>query len=375
MVLVLHSRYRTQGGEERAVHDLTWLAREHLQLPTEVLERDSAALGRVRAATGILRGGLDPDEIARAVRRTGADIVHAHNLLPGLGPRALEAARAAGARVVLHLHNYRLVCSVGTCVNSRGEDCTRCKARDTRPGVRLNCRGSAPESVTYALALAAHQSRIVELADVVVVPSQAALTRLRELRAPLPDRVHVVPHIVRRFADAPRTGGAYAIVASRLAPEKAVDVAIDACRLVGLPLRIAGDGPERAALEARARGADVRFLGRIPTEELDRQRAGAAVVLAPTRAAETFGLAALEGMAAGLPTVATGLGAHVDLAAGAALVPRDDPAALADAAGAVVADAGAGARALATARAIAAPEAVAPRLAAVYAAAQRGERP
>jgi len=371
LVLLLHNRYRTQGGEERAVEDLAWLVRQHLGRPAEILERESASLGPATAAAGLLGGGLHPHAVAHAVRRTGARIVHAHNLLPTLGPRALAAARGAGALVVLHLHNYRLVCSVGTCVNSRGEDCTRCRGRDTRPGVRLNCRRSVPESVTYALALAAHQRGLVALADAVIVPSQEALARLRELRAPLPDRVHVVPHVVRRFADAPCAGGSYALVASRLAPEKAVDVAIDACRAAGLPLRIAGDGPERERLRARARGADVTFLGRIPAGELARQRAGAAVALAPTRAAETFGLAALEAMAAGLPTVATGLGAHRDLARGAALVPRDDPAALAGAARAAWGDAAAGARALAVARALAAPEAVAPQLAAVYAAAER----
>jgi hypothetical protein len=162
--------------------------------------------------------------------------------------------------------------------------------------------------VTYALALAAHQSALVRLADAVVVPSAAGLERLRELRAPLPERVHVVPHVVRRFAAGPRVGGTYALVASRLAPEKAVDVAIEACRRAGLALRIAGDGPERSALEARARGADVTFLGRIPDLELARERAGAAVALAPTRAAETFGLAAVEAMAAGLPTWPPGSG-------------------------------------------------------------------
>jgi glycosyltransferase involved in cell wall biosynthesis len=75
-------------------------------------------------------------------------------------------------------------------------------------------------------------------------------------------------------------------------------------------------------------------------------------------------------MATGLPTVATGLGAHRDLASGASLVPRDDAHALARAALAALRDGGAGARALAAARAIAAPEAVAPRLAAVYATAR-----
>lgn len=372
LVLFLHNRYRTLGGEERAVDDLAWLVREHLGEPVELLERDSAALGARGAAVALLRGGAAPEEVGAAVARTGARIVHAHNLNPAFGPRALAAARAAGAKVVLHLHNYRLVCAVGTCVDPLGEDCTRCGGRDTRPGVRLGCRGSRAEGAVYAAALARHSGTLVEHADAVVVPSAAALARLRELRAPLGGiPVHVVPHAIRALdrpvpaapAGDPRGP---ALVASRLAHEKAVDVAIDACALAGLPLVIAGDGPERARLEARAAGHDVRFAGRVTQEELARLRAEASVALAPTRAQETFGLAALEAMAAGLPTVATARGALAELAGGALLAPPDDPAAFAAAITAARSDPDAGPRARAMALRLAAPEEVAPRLAAVY---------
>src|SRR3954463_15182078 len=87
VILFLHNRYRTPGGEERVVEDLAWLVREHLGEEAEVLERDSAALGRAGAAAGLLRGGLSPEEVSAAVRHTGARIVHAHNLTPSLGPR------------------------------------------------------------------------------------------------------------------------------------------------------------------------------------------------------------------------------------------------------------------------------------------------
>src|SRR3954468_12437567 len=184
VILQLHHRYRHPGGEERAVADLAWLIRTELGEDVEVLERESDAAGRGRAALGLLAGGLRPGEVAEAVRRSGARVVHAHNLHPTLGWRALAAAREAGARVVLHLHNYRLVCAVGTCVNSRGEDCTRCQGRDTRPGVRLNCRGGRVEALTYAAALAAHQQAMVDAADAVVVPSVAARERLAVLGAP-----------------------------------------------------------------------------------------------------------------------------------------------------------------------------------------------
>src|SRR5215210_4128839 len=98
MILFLHNRYRTTGGEERAVENLLWLVREHLGEEAELLSRDSAGLGRGRAAQRLLRGGEDPAEVARAVRATGARIVHAHNLTPRFGWRALAAARKAGAK-------------------------------------------------------------------------------------------------------------------------------------------------------------------------------------------------------------------------------------------------------------------------------------
>ena len=371
MILFLHNRYRIQGGEERAVSDLAWLVREHLGEPVELLERDSLGLGTATAARGLLRGGVEPEEVGEAVRRTGARIVHAHNLNPSFGPRALAAARGAGARIVLHLHNYRLVCAVGTCVNSRGEDCIRCRGRDTRPGVRLNCRGSRPEAAVYAAALARHSATLTAHADAVIVPSRAALARLQELRAPLGDTpVHVVGHVVRALKGAPPPApplDGFALAVARLAPEKAVDAAIDACALARVPLVIAGDGPERARLEASARGHDVRFVGRVDTAALARLRGEASVAVVTTRAHETFGLAALEAMAAGLPTVATARGALEELAGGAELVAPEDREGLAGAIARVRGDAAAGRRAHAAALRLAAPAVIAPQLAAAYA--------
>lgn len=367
MILFLHNRYRTTGGEERVVEDLLWLARDHLGEDARLLARDSATIGRARAAAGLLGGGLAPHRVASAVRESGARIVHAHNLHPSLGWRALAAARAAGARTVLHLHNYRLVCAVGTCF-TRGADCTRCHARDTRPGVRLNCRGTGAEAAVYGAALALWQRRLVEHADAVVVPSAAALARLRALGAPLDEaNVHVIGHAVREFAErSTAADGRHALVASRLAPEKGVDVAIAACAAAGLPLVIAGDGPQRAALQARAAGTRTTFAGRVDAAELARLRAAAGLAIVPSRSAETFGLAAAEAMAAGLPVVASDIGALPDLCDPAGLVAPGDAAALAVAARARFGDAAAGEAGRRRIIEIAAPAAVAIALRTVY---------
>jgi glycosyltransferase involved in cell wall biosynthesis len=370
LILVLHNRYRTTGGEERAVEDLLWLIRERLGEEAVLLSRDSALVGRTRAAAGLLGGGLRPDDVAQAVRRTGARIVHAHNLHPTLGWRALAAAREAGARVVLHLHQYRLVCAVGVCF-THGEDCTRCHGRNTLPGVLRNCRGSLVEAVTYGAALALWQPRLAGLVDAFVVPSGFALERLHELRAPV-GNAHVLPHVIRHFAaDSTAAEGHHALVVSRLAPEKGVDVAIEACRIAGIPLVVAGDGPERERL-AGAAGPDVTFAGRVDDEELERLRRQAALALVPSRSGETFGLAAAEAMAAGLPVAASRVGALPELVPGEWLVPAGDAVALAAAIGRLRDGAAqAGALAIERARRLTEPGVVSDRLARIYASVDR----
>jgi glycosyltransferase involved in cell wall biosynthesis len=162
------------------------------------------------------------------------------------------------------------------------------------------------------------------------------------------------------------TAGSYALVVARLAPEKGVDVAIDACREAGMALVVAGDGPERAALEQRAGDGDVRIAGHVAERELAELRAGAAVALAPSRSAETFGLAVAEAMAAGLPVVASRVGALPELVEEDALVAPGDARELAGAIARLAGDRAAGARGRERIRALCAPEVVARGLAEVY---------
>jgi glycosyltransferase involved in cell wall biosynthesis len=379
MVLFLHNRYRTTGGEERVVEDLMRLVREELGERVELLGRDSSTLGRGRAAAALLRGGLEGEDVERAVRLTSARVVHAHNLNPTLGWRALAAARAAGARVVLHLHQYRMVCAIGVCF-TRGAECTRCHGRNTLPGVRLNCRGSLPEAVAYGASLALWQRRLAEQADAVIVPSVFARERLRELGAPLPwERVQVIaPPVRMQIADrsaVPRSESvsgeqsSYALVVSRLASEKGIDVAIDACRIAGISLVVAGEGPERQTLGARAGDGNVRFVGHVGDGERAALRARASSALVPSRSAETFGHAAAEAMAAGVPVAASRVGALPELVDEQGLVPAGDAQALAQAIGRLAGDRVVGEKGLERVRALCAPERVAASLALIYDAA------
>lgn len=327
VVLLLHNRYRTTGGEERAVAQIAALLsrRGH---EVEVLERSSATVGRGRAALGLLAGGLDPDAVGRAVRRLGAHVVHAHNIHPGLGWRALAAAQAAGARTLLHLHNFRLFCAIGISYRD-GEPCFRCRGTSTFPGVRLRCRGSLPEAIVYAAALHRQQPRLYEHVDQFVAVSEASAHRLRDLGLP-PSLIATLPNFMPKdaFASESRAGaGEFALAAGRLTEEKGFDTAIAAARAAGVPLVIAGSGPDEARLRSLAGGADVRFTGLLAPEALAELRARTAVALAPSRWEEPCPFSVLEALAAGVPVLASDRGGLPELVGEDTTLPANAPAA------------------------------------------------
>ena len=330
-VLVVHNRYRLEGGEERSV-ELQLAALERAGVEHALLERSSAEASRPAAALALLRGGRDKSDVGVAAGKLGADVVGVHNPLPLFGPRALESARAAGAAVVMHLHNLRLFCAIGVAARDGGP-CFRCHHRNTVPGLLLNCRGSVPEAVVYAVALARHQPAVFGNVDRFVVPSAYAAGQSALLGVPA-DRIDVVPHYlpVDAFAGRSRAGeGEYALVAGRLAPEKGIDTAIEAAALADVPLRVAGEGPAAFDLTELTNeiGAPVEFLGRLDRDGMARELAGAAMLLMPSRYHEFAGYSALEAMAAGVPVIASRLGALPELLGESRCLPPNDPHAVA----------------------------------------------
>ena len=102
------------------------------------------------------------------------------------------------------------------------------------------------------------------------------------------------------------------LIVSALVPYKRVEVAVDACRLAGVPLTIVGDGPDRPRLERLAgqSSGDVTFLGRLHDEQVRDQYRRAALVLMPGE--EDFGIVPVEAQGCGRPVIALGRGGAVE---------------------------------------------------------------
>lgn len=166
-----------------------------------------------------------------------------------------------------------------------------------------------------------------------------------------PARIEIVPSTIDPARVAPKRGREATraelgvdertplfVVLASLVHRKGIDVLIDACqkladRGIACACHIAGDGPERGALERRAteRGVSghVRFLG--ARDDVGDLLAACDAFVLPARR-EGLGVSALEAMAAGRAVVASRVGglaeAVVDGGTGL-LVPSEDVSALA----------------------------------------------
>jgi glycosyltransferase involved in cell wall biosynthesis len=170
-----------------------------------------------------------------------------------------------------------------------------------------------------------------------VLPVSLALQRgieAHEIRA----RFRVVPNAVDTTLFHPGDDEREGVLAVGLQYEaKGIDVLLDAlARLSDERLTLVGDGPLRQALEAQAAqlgiSERVHFRGMLSKPEVAELMRRARVVAIPSRF-ETSAVVAIEALASGAPVVASRVGALPELLAdgGGALVPANDPHALASA--------------------------------------------
>lgn len=97
----------------------------------------------------------------------------------------------------------------------------------------------------------------------------------------------------------------YFLIVSRLVRYKRIDIAIEACNALQLPLRIVGDGMERKSLEKLA-GPTIEFMGNLTDETLTHYYQNCRALLFPQE--EDFGITAVEALACGKPVIAYGRG-------------------------------------------------------------------
>lgn len=335
--------------QRQAGHDVELFGMEHplniedLPLrdtfpPNVELEPAPGGLAGVSAGARMVWSLSSSRGMARALERFQPDVVHCHNIYHQLSPSILAPIRRAGVRCVMTLHDYKLACPSYQMLD-HGQLCDACVEGSRLSPVRRRCKsGSLGASALLAFESAVHHRLgAYDPVDVFISPSRFLADVMR--RAGIaPERLSVINH----FVEMPDSTGQAAardgfIVAGRLSHEKGIDTLIRAMALMvpAVTLHVAGDGPERSALEGLA--ADVApgrvvFHGRLEKAALQELVGSCTAAVVPSRWHENQPMAILESYAAQVPVVVTNLGGMPELVhdgIDGLVVPHEDPAALA----------------------------------------------
>jgi glycosyltransferase involved in cell wall biosynthesis len=339
-ILILHSTYLSGpvSGENRVVDDESRLLREagHEVGVWALMPDVSGLFGPVRAGMSAIWSAKAAREVGEVVRRKKIEIVHVHNLFPALSPAVLRSARSAGASVLVTLHNFRLMCLPANLLRD-GKICEACVGHLPWRGIVHRCyRGSAPGSAALAASLMAHRA-IGTFDGVERFLAVSGFVRDKYIEAGMhPEQVTVKPNFT--WALDHRDGpGEYFLYLGRLAPEKGVDTLLAAWRsnTPRHPLVVIGDGPDADILRRNAPGG-VEFRGQVSADEAGAALAQARALLVPSRWYEAAPRSIIEAYAAGVPVVASDIGALPEAVAdglSGRLVPPDDATAWAEAMG------------------------------------------
>jgi glycosyltransferase involved in cell wall biosynthesis len=266
--------------------------------------------------------------LSELVARERIDIVHGQHVMTCVP--SVMAARGASIPAVCTVRDYWPVCywsdlihtteGLALCPGCSAAMMTRC----VRPHAGVLWPAALP-MIPYMRANLRRKQRGIGGADAIIAVSSTIATdlcaRSREIGAA---RVEVIPNPVNvaalratAAAQPPPLSTPYALYLGKLAPNKGTRDLVRILERAELdwPLVIAGDGPERRAIEADAARSrrDVRMLGWIDQRAAASWTAHASMLIFPSRGPESLSRVLIEASALGVPIAAMNTGGTPDV--------------------------------------------------------------
>ncbi len=293
-------------------------------------------LKKVRDGLSLIYSVEARDKFNALLEEFRPDVIHLNLVHRQLTFSILDAPylREHRVPVVYTAHDYIPVCPACTMLDGQGNVCDDCLSGSFSPCARKRCvKGSRAKSALAVMEANSIRRRgSYTKIDRVIAPSEFMRSKLVEGGFPADQVVFMqnfakdtVLASARDAQDRTDRDNPYLLFFGRLSREKGVDVLVDAflAAIPSLPgdlrLVIAGDGPERGAIEERLAAADpadaerVELVGFQAGEDMRRYAERASLAIASSRWRENMPYSIVEAFALGTPVVGTDIGGIPEL--------------------------------------------------------------
>lgn len=251
------------------------------------------------------------------------DIIHIHNIYHQISPSILSVAKKYKIPVVMHLHDYKLICP-NYKLFTKGAVCYKCRGGKYGNCFRNKClKDSYLKSLGGTLEMYFHH-RIWKIYErgitLFIAPSKFMKKTCVEFGWPPADIVVLNNFFNDSFSISPALPRNeledYLLYFGRLSEEKGLDILLKALVKTDKKLKIAGEGPEEEKLKKLSEslgleigeGKKVEFLGFKSGDELENLIRKTEAVIIPSIWLENMPLSLLESLAQGKIVIASNIG-------------------------------------------------------------------
>lgn len=314
-ILIAHSRYQVQGGEESVIEaELDLLrSRGHTVDVLWRLNDDIRTMSRPRLLAETVWSRPSQQMMLQAIAAQRPDVVHLHNIHPLLSPSIYWAIRRTGTPIVQTIHNFRWLCPQGMMLRHE-QVCEDCVGKLPWRAVTRRCyRDSALQSAVLAGTYALHtwMGSLHRNADRIIALTEFARDKL--IAGGLPaDRIVIKGNFLEDPTPAPASDpvrGERILYVGRLSEEKGVQVLVRAAAtLTDTAFDVIGQGPL-----ALPRPDNVTFHGHLDKPKIHAAMRRSALLVLPSLCYEGMPMVLIEAYANGLPVLASRLGALAGL--------------------------------------------------------------
>jgi glycosyltransferase involved in cell wall biosynthesis len=269
----------------------------------------SGYLKQLRIAKNFVYNRYAANSLRRLIEKERPEIAHLHNAYHQITPVIIPILKKAGIRIVLTLHDYKLLCPVYSMLR-HGKICSACQGRKFWHVVKGRCEiYSISRSMLLALEAYWHfLLRSYDHVDLFLAPSNfmaEIMARYRLKRSQI--------EVLRNGVDAGSVspffeGGQYALYVGRISPEKGIKTLLNVFQYLDwpLPLKIVGSGPLLDVYRTQYPRAE--FVGYKSGSELQELYRHASFVVVPSEWYENCSMVVLEAMSYGKPVIASNIG-------------------------------------------------------------------
>jgi glycosyltransferase involved in cell wall biosynthesis len=317
-ILMLHNRYKIQGGEDVSTEaEVSLLKANGIDIHTMFLDNTNIdGRNRLKLAYNTIWSGKHYQEIFNKIQSEKYDIVHVQNFFPLFSPSIFYAAKKAGAKVVMSVRNYRLICPNGL-MYVNDEVCTACVSKTIPyPALSKKCYRKSFSATAVSVAMLSIHNLLNTWKNKIdaficiseFVKKQLILGNFGETK------LHVKYNFVATELPPNFEPLDYYIYVGRISTEKGIDVLLDAFQTTKKKLLIIGDGPlKQSVIEASTKNENIVFLGKLSLTKTYKKIAGAKALVFPSKWHEPFGRTIVESFAHGTPVIGASLGGVTEL--------------------------------------------------------------